>query len=72
MKEKIIEQKLIKTVKEAGGIAPKVTSPGSRLGKNKNDAAAAHIREAAALYANLMERTTTTFSLILEMPFFTL
>ena len=28
MKEKIIEQKLVKAVKAAGGIAPKFTSPG--------------------------------------------
>lgn len=28
MKEKAIEQKLVKTVKEAGGIAPKFISPG--------------------------------------------
>ena len=28
MKEKIIEKKLVKTVKEAGGIAPKFINPG--------------------------------------------
>ena len=28
MKEKIIEKKLVKTVKEAGGIAPKLICPG--------------------------------------------
>ena len=28
MKEKIIEQKLVKAVKDMGGIAPKFTSPG--------------------------------------------
>ena len=28
MREKIIEQKLVKSVKAAGGIAPKFTSPG--------------------------------------------
>ena len=28
MREKIIEQKLVKAVKEAGGIAPKFISPG--------------------------------------------
>lgn len=30
---------------------------------------AAHIRKAAALYANLTERTTTTFSVIFELTF---
>jgi len=28
MREKIIEQKLVRTVKDMGGIAPKLTSPG--------------------------------------------
>ena len=42
----------------------------SWLGEDKNGTAAAHLREAAALYAHLMERTTTTLSLIFEMAFF--